>query len=89
MRTIHKYQLDAPITKLMVPAYSTLLTIHEQRGKICVWYEVDTDEPLEEKVFQIYMTGEEVSDCGKWHHGTVFLANGSLVLHVYELPGER
>lgn len=90
MRSIYKYDISTdngiikgPITKL--------LTAQVQNGAIVIWAEIDTNKP--ERKFQIVPIGTgwpldppAGKDCVLDTHtyiGTVQLAGGSLVLHIY------
>ena len=90
MRTIYKYditdlnmgRLEAPIVKV--------LSVGEQRGRICVWAEVDTKMKPEKWEFLPIPTGISLEDGnGKYvldkhtFYGTVSLVGGALIFHVY------
>ena len=91
MRSIYKYDIleanrgiiEGPITKI--------LHVGEQHGSIKVWAEVDTTKPI--RKFQIVPIGTGWSldpvngnECVLDSHtylGTVMIAGGNLVFHVY------
>jgi hypothetical protein len=91
--TTHKYtlQLDAlePNSALVLdmPDGASVLSVQEQRGSLVMWALVDTDKPMEKRRFAIYGTGHAVPIYIGVYHGTVQLAQGHLVVHVWEVPG--
>jgi hypothetical protein len=66
MRTIHKWQLPlertagAPRCVLEMPRGAMHRAFAEQHGVLCLWAEVDTEQPTEKRVFEIYGTGHEI-----------------------------
>lgn len=91
MRTIYKYTVRPDQLKVQMPKGARILTAREQFGGICVWAEVDTDQPNEMRHFEVYGTGHRMpsNDMGQSREyiGTAHLDGGSLVLHVYEYTG--
>lgn len=84
MRTIHKYVVGSTATVSM-PRGATVLTIQAQRDVPCIWAEVDTTQPLEDRRFIIFGTGHEMpADASLTYLGTFQLDGGALVFHVYE-----
>lgn len=89
MKSIYKYDITgkseiiAPITRV--------LSVGEQHGLICVWAEVDLDRPSEKWIFHCLPTGiaaySDESGLSVFdyydYYGTVHLALGSLIYHVY------
>jgi hypothetical protein len=64
--------------------------VDEQNGDICVWVEVDPEQPKVSRHFEVYGTGHPIKyDMGasRDYLGTVKLEGGALVFHVYEYTG--
>jgi hypothetical protein len=84
-RTIWKFTL-APgnAAGVSMPIGANILHVHEQHGDICLWAEVDSKAPYELRRIAIYGTGHEMPADPGAYIGSVHLANGRLVFHVYE-----
>lgn len=84
---IFKYQLALTDeqTVLMHGKTPRILSVQVQNNQVCVWAVVDEDAQLEPVEFRIYGTGNPVpADLHAMHHiGTVQLAGGGLVFHVF------
>jgi len=76
MKIIYKYRLNNTI---MMPAGARILSVQVQATRICLWAELDTDSPLEERKFAVFGTGDTPE--GK-HLATI--QDGALVWHIYE-----
>ncbi len=88
MKTIYKYTLaPEPIQAIKIPVNARILTVAAQGpDAICIWAEVDTDNWLDNRAFEVFMTGQEMKqDVGisRLYLGTAFLPYG-IVAHVYE-----
>jgi hypothetical protein len=59
---------------ISMPIGAKILCIHEQRGTICLWAEVDPQADKCERYFRVYSTGSQVLP-----HD-----HGLFVFHVYE-----
>jgi len=85
MKTIYKYEIPANRDPIRMPINSKILTVKYQGEKICVWAEVDKNEEMYERSFDVFGTGHDMNDSPVWNReylGTVFMAD--LVFHVYE-----
>lgn len=87
MKTIYKYECRIHDTlTISMPKGAMVLSVQVQRGMPCIWALVDTEEPQTTHKFHWLGTGEESSipleKC--WYLGTVQLAEGSLVFHLFE-----
>lgn len=88
---VHKFPLTPPDGQqpcsVTMPAGANILTVQAQGDIPCIWAEVPIP-PLKEaarvRQFWIRQTGE-IFVPGKYL-GTVLLAMGSFVLHIYEAP---
>lgn len=81
---IWKYVIK-PKTRLKMPSGATILSVAAQGEQVCLWAAVDPeskDHHLHK--FVGVPTGDSVPDDGTYL-GTVFLAGGSLVFHIYEI----
>lgn len=91
MSVVFKYALlVTDVQKTALPKGAVIRHLAAQgegRGeRICVWCEVDPDAPAEYRTFAIRGTGHpfDAADAGVYL-GTVHMASGALVFHVYEL----
>lgn len=84
-RTVYKYAFGIRDTvELEMPSGAQILHIEIQGRTPCMWALVDTDRPLERRVFCIYGTGRPIERSGIHHIGTFLMAVGTLVWHVFE-----
>lgn len=83
MRTVHKYSLDITDAQAVpMPKGAKVVHVGEQRGVLCLWAEVDTDRPKEDRHFVIVGTGNPRPKDAKTHLGSAVV--GPFVWHVYE-----
>ncbi len=86
---IFKYPLDLTSPNIMgMPVGAEILTVQIQRGDICLWAKVDPDAELEDRQFVVYGTGHTIKAGNDSYIGTVQMAHGALVWHVFE-TGEQ
>lgn len=89
MKTIHKFKLNLvcanrPI-QVRIPKNAIVLTAQNQFEEIYVWAEVDSDNELETRVFEVFGTGHMMNEgIIRRYISTIQFAGGSLVFHVYE-----
>ena len=86
MQTIHKYPLSIiGVQDVEMPETSEILSAQNQNGQLCVWARVETDSPIIKRRFRIFGTGHPypVVDILNKYVGSVQMANGALVWHVY------
>ena len=89
MKSIYKYDITS--NPEIVAPIIRVLSVGEQHGRICMWAEVDLDRPSEKWMFHCLPTGIAVYSDEKGisvfdyydYYGTVHLALGSLIYHVY------
>lgn len=89
MKRIFKYTLN-PVNQssLSLPKGAQLLSIHEQRGAICLWALVDEEEATRETFhFVIYGTGRPFEELTGPFLGSVHLNDGAYVFHVFQKGG--
>lgn len=82
--TVWKFVIEDPETTVSMPKGAKVLHVAEQRGDVCIWAEVDPTMPLEPRRFVVAGTGQMLPVYRGRHLGTVLLAGGALVFHVYE-----
>ena len=84
MRTIWKFEI--PIQdefELQIPMASQVLTVQVQHGKPCIWVMVNPDAKRITYQFVLRGTGHPIEgDLGP-HIGTLQMADGSLVFHLF------
>ncbi len=86
MRTIWKFPLllqDHQTVKM--PQFAKIISAQFQKGVLCLWALVDDEAPLEPRQIVICPTGGTRPDQYVNHIGTVQMANGDLVWHIFEL----
>lgn len=71
---------------LQVPEGATPLFVAVQAGTPCLWFEVDESQDKETRTFEWHGTGHRIPSDGREHLGSVLLADGALVFHLYEVP---
>ena len=86
---IHKFVIHPSATYMLnLPYGSEILSVQNQRETLCAWVRID--DPREQSrimhTLRIVMTGdEETYDTTNLRFlGTVQMAQGSLVLHIFE-----
>jgi hypothetical protein len=86
MFTIHKFVLTEDKEEIELPDNAEILTVQNNRGKLCMWVKLDPIAPKIKRYFQIIGTGHKLSDIYYKYIGTVQLdrAEYTLVWHVFE-----
>lgn len=83
MKTIFKYPLDGiHVTKVKMPKGANVVSFDVQHNVFCIWAMVDTDNPVEERVFGVVGTGWEIDE-GDCYIGMV--QTGAFVWHCLEV----
>lgn len=90
MDTIHKYSLQMlDRQEIALPKGTTVLSVGtpqaNETSAIMLWARVDTMQPKEKRVFAIIGTGHRMPTGQLRFIGTVFMARGTLVFHVFEV----
>jgi hypothetical protein len=86
MRTIFKYSFGVtnPKATFALQAGATPRRIAMQDRCVCIWVELDSDDRIKNRTFQVVGTGQEIPK--NWHYvGTC--DDGPFVWHVGELLG--
>lgn len=92
MKTIWKIALPLDVlivsttTEVRLPANSRLVHVREQKDALCAWFEVDPETPEYIYKFQVFGTGTPVGEHLQYL-GTGLFADGTLVLHLYQVAG--
>jgi len=85
MRTIYKYPLTRQsLQSIRMPRGAQILTVQAQENEACLWAEVETDFPAEERWIETFGTGKPMSELPRRYLGSAQLDGGSVVAHVYE-----
>lgn len=86
MTQIWKYDIKTLETVHNLPIGAKFLSLAEQKGKICLWFMVDENNYMEQRVFAIFNTGQLIPSHVKMEYlGTVLVVGRSLVWHVFEV----
>ena len=88
MKTIWKYTiLISDVFSLELPQGAKILTVQEQYGKPQIWVLVNSDNPLETRIFRLVGTGHpiEIEDSKLEYIGTFQVAGGSFIGHLFEI----
>jgi hypothetical protein len=83
MKAVWKFVIH-PYAMNMMPVGAKPLSVHAQGDDLFLWALVDTEAELEDREFVIVGTGHELPDHAGEFLGTALLADGRLVLHVFE-----
>lgn len=82
MRTVHKYAIGDDTTVNM-PRGAQLMSVAMQRGEPQLWAMVETTQPLEQRRFCIFGTGQGVIERPVAYVGTLHF--DGLVFHAFEM----
>lgn len=85
MRTIWKIELKEAVEEHKLPKGAKFLYVGNQRECICLWFEVESNNELEPRRFEIAGTGKAQMDVEKTYLGSAIFSNGNFVWHIYEL----
>lgn len=88
MKTIWKFALETTdVQTIRMPKNADIFkTAQVQFDRICVWAAVDPEATMEDREFHIMGTGHPMGDLSPANStllGTVQLADGALVFHVF------
>ena len=82
--TVWKFVITDPETPVLMPEGAEVLHVATQKGEVCVWALVEPSAPKVERRFVVVGTGHPVPPHRGRFLGTVLLAGGSLVFHIWE-----
>jgi len=83
--TIWKFPIiitDAVAVKM--PAGAQVLSVQVQKEVVCLWAIVNPDNPMEDRRFRIYGTGNPCFSPANRFVGTFQIYGGELVFHLFE-----
>lgn len=81
---IFKYDLSVTdVQDIEMPAGAVLLSVQMQYGRLCVWAVVNPEAPTMPRRFWVIGTGRTVPERIGIFLGTVQMAGGDLVWHVF------
>lgn len=87
MKTIYKYEtyVDDKVI-ITMPAGAKILAVQSQNNIPCIWAEVETEAPTEDRIFEFFGTGQALNSVGnkRKYIGTFQLSGGMLVFHLFE-----
>lgn len=88
MKVIYKYRLPfMEVSKVVMPRNAEIIRVDGLDGAIWLWAVVDTEEPLVERVFNLYKTGGEMpEDIQNFNYlgcGAIFVQM-ELMMYVFE-----
>lgn len=85
MKTIHKQKLEiVDIQKIKIPIVSKILSVNNQKENLCIWYACDVRSEMKTITIWIFGTGHPIPPSFEGEFiGTVLMANGDLVWHVF------
>jgi len=91
MRTIWKAKLKASQEMVLeVPRESVFLDVQLQHGVPVLWFEVDTDLPMEERSLYLATTGSELPEDRNLAYVATFQSgDGTLVFHLFDTLGKN
>lgn len=89
-RRIFKYELDElDVKEIEMPQGAEILCVQTQRQTPCIWALVDPESVTVKRKFEIYGTGEKITENTKTtvrkYIGTYQVGEGYLVWHVFEV----
>ena len=87
-QAILKFCLNYPLFEVFMPVEARVLSAHAQGDDIYVWALVNLEAPVkQQRLFNVYGTGNPIQSDPGIFIGTVMLDGGSLVFHVFERVG--
>ena len=86
MNQIWKYTFHPDTKSFDIPKGANIISVDNQHENICMWAEVDTDQPEETRYFEVIGTGHNypAGFVTLEYIGSVQLSGGSLIFHIYE-----
>lgn len=90
VRSVWKYPMTGPITKLDLPGGAEILTVQLQSGEPMLWAKVDPDAiTTESRTFIAVGTGQAIHDAHPLAYVATFQTEEGLVWHVFEVDRPR
>ena len=85
MKTILKYTLTNGRNSFSMPKGAVVLSVQEQNNMACLWALVEMSGEIEIRTFETVGTGWEMDNRDRKYLGTLQLAGGTFVWHVFEV----
>lgn len=86
MKTVHKFTIPIEdVAGVEMPGGAEILHVGVQRGVVCCWALIDTANKKVRRVFRVAGTGHPIEKNHGEFVGTVILAGGDLVFHIFDL----
>jgi hypothetical protein len=86
MTQIWKYEIKTMETTHNLPMGAKFLSLAEQKGKVCLWFLVDENNHMEQRLFALFGTEELIPSFVKMEYlGMVLVEGGRVVWHVFEV----
>jgi len=86
MTTIWKYELEITDEQVIeIPRLSTILSVANQGGKLCLWVEVDPSQRTVARHFLIVGTGHPITVDANLRRFIGSVLIGPFVWHVFEM----
>jgi len=85
MMTIYKYMLGPSTTTIEMPKGAKILCVQVQYGSPCIWAQVESNAPMQERKFGIYGTGHQLPNEKMTYIGTFQIEDRQLVSHLFEI----
>jgi hypothetical protein len=85
VKVIYKYTIHQNIHEhLEMPKGAEILHSHMLHGELRLWALVDPDQPIEGRVFRIFVTGEKTNFSRHKYIDTFIAHDGNFVGHLFE-----
>ena len=85
MNIIWNYELEFKYEQThYLPLGYKILSVQQQRGKICVWVQIDPDRDTQEVTFFIRCTGDEIKNSKSIVYLNTVQMDDGLVWHVFK-----
>ena len=82
---VFKYPFSpTDVFTIEMPQGAEVLHVDMQNQTPCIWAKVDPDAPTVNRRFRMAGTGYDLGDVAA-HVGTIFMADGNLVFHLFEI----
>lgn len=86
MKSIWKYEVPIEgMFKISMPKGAEIIAFQVQHEKPCIWAIVNTDAELTIRTFAIIETGHPFTENPGKYIGTIQMAGGNLVWHLFEI----
>ena len=85
MKQVWKFELLQGLNTVSMRQGAEILSVASQNNNICIWAKVDPSETLEDRIFYVFGTGEDIDNKIDLHLiGTVLFFPVPFVFHVFE-----